>query len=125
MHRIRRPVALASAILFQLMLVVGAYGCAVPEGARAGALSMAGMSMPEGGERASPSAPDGGREAPCQLPATSHGCQSMAPCAAASIVPVSSEASLTGAPAPVAITALELLVPASVSLAPELPPPRA
>lgn len=125
MHRIRRPVALMSAILFQLMLVVGVYGCAAMGDAQAGAASMAGMSMPAGDEMAPASSPAGGHELPCHLPSTSNGCQSMAPCSTSSIVAASSEALLTGAPAPVTLTMLELVVPASVSLAPEIPPPRA
>lgn len=107
-------------VLLQLMLVVGGYACVAGQGAA----SMAGMSMPTADASEHVPARKGQQDAPCQFPWAPGGCQTMAPCAPVAITVASS----TGARierAHEALQTLVLLAPSSVSVAPELPPPRA
>lgn len=125
MRCIRRPIALLSMILFQLMLAVGAYGCAPKGAGQSDAGMMAGMNMPSGTEMPPASSGSGSRELPCQSPLATNSCQSMAPCTVAMVIIPSTADALVAALPHGEIATLELLVPASVSAAPELPPPRA
>jgi hypothetical protein len=106
-------------LLLQLVLVGGGFGCAMPSiGTRAApaestTAAMPGMDMP--------SAPS---QAPCQLPWAPTGCQPMAPCGPAAVMPAQFVLALpVGDAAPVA--ALDIATPSSRTTPPELPPPRA
>ncbi len=121
MRRARRPVAVFMLlVLFQLMLVVGGYACVMRESGAAGAVAMAGMTMPGGDEGATP---DRGNR-PCEFPWAPSGCNAMAPCAPTAIT-VASVTALQAQRVPEVRMTLELLEPTSISRAPELPPPRA
>ncbi|HKO16502.1 MAG TPA: hypothetical protein VJU87_09695 [Gemmatimonadaceae bacterium] len=134
MARTRRLTALlVSVLLAHLTWVASGFACTMPAMQGAASVlvgsghvtsaSMAGMSMPEGAERPSQGAP-AHRDAPCRLPWTPTGCQSMAPCAAAAIA---STAALVPAlhSAPGLAEVRPVLMPPSETRAPELPPPRA
>ena len=118
-----RPVAvLLSFVLLQLVLVESGYACGITSDRSSTGASMPGMPMP--GDTNQQPAPSDDHQAPCRFPWAPNGCQSMAPCAPTALT-VSSFAVAPEAPAPVALVELLVLPPLSISLAPELPPPRA
>ncbi len=122
-RRLLQPVAvLLTLVLLQLVLVESGYACRMPAD---GDASMAGMPMP-GSTRHSSSAPTkkGQPQAPCQFPWAPNGCQIMAPCAPAALT-VASSTTTAAARVHVAPLRFEPLAPLSLSIAPELPPPRA
>lgn len=125
MRYARRPIAiLMSLVLAQLMLVLGGYACVMQGGGASATASMAGMSMPMADE-AAPAATSNGSQGPCEFPWAPGACQGMAPCAPAALIVASGAPDITSKRVPEAVAIETLLRPASVSLAPELPPPRA
>jgi len=128
----------------QLTLLAGGPGCPMPVGdaAPAGAAgAMAGMDM-AGMDMAGPTAstsgpasgaadgrpdgrqPDAPHSAPCDESATPQACPTMAPCLFAAVLPEAQpEAPVVRGPS--TVVAALVLTPASVTSAPELPPPRA
>jgi hypothetical protein len=124
-RRLLRPVAVfLTLVLLQLVLVESGYACGVSSHGAVGGESMATMPMPGSPANASsePMQQDH-QQAPCQFPWAPNCCQAMA----------CGQAALTTAPGAVepiarvhiAALRLEPLAPLSLSLAPELPPPRA
>jgi hypothetical protein len=125
MRRVRRPIAiLMSLVLAQLMLVLGGYACVMRGSGAAMTASMPGMSMPVTVEIA-PTGTSNGNQAPCEFPWAPGACQGMAPCAPAALIVASTAPDVAGKRVPESALTLELIAPASLSLAPELPPPRA
>lgn len=106
-------------VLFQLVVAVGGYACLADKGTT----SMAEMGMSTPVTQDAPDQP-GHRDAPCQFPWAPGGCATMAPCAPAALM-VASAPDVRIERIHPAVQTLVLLAPASVSLAPELPPPRA
>ena len=85
-------------------------------------MDMANMPADDGSEPASHShGPDG---APCDQPGTPEACQVMAPCAGA-FVGVAPSRARALADVPAAVLAVSVATPASRTIPPELPPPRA
>lgn len=117
MRRLFRPFGiLLTIVLLQLVLVESGYACQMESKGVANGAAMAGMPMPN----------DGGRShSPCQFPWAPSGCQLLAPCGAPMAVAeaTSTEPQLTAGH--IAPPVLEALEPLSLSVAPELPPPRA
>lgn len=123
----------------QLALAAVGVTCVMPSGgethsATAGmaemgmaGMDMAGMDMAgmPAGEGTAPSShshgPDG---APCDQPGTPEACQIMAPCAGAFIAVAPTRARPV-ADVPAAVLAVSVATPASRTIPPELPPPRA
>ena len=123
----------------QLALAAVGVTCVMPSGeethsASAGTtgmdmagMEMAGMDMAgvPAGEGTAPSShshgPDG---APCDQPGTPKACQVMAPCAGA-FVAVAPSRARSSADIPAAVLAVSVAMPASRTIPPELPPPRA
>jgi hypothetical protein len=114
MRRLRRATAVFSALFVLLLVFVeSGYACAMPR--------MGGMSMAQGAHAASPMPAH--HQSPCRFPWAPDGCQSMAPCAPATLVTASQM--LTDPPALVpAIPVLAMLTPPSATSPPDLPPPR-
>ena len=119
-----RPVGLLlTLVLLQLVLLESGYACRVEAGT-APAETMAGMDMPGAPATHSPKEQRGGQpDGPCRFPWAPNGCQAMAPCAPAILLVARATDVSAMRTTPVSWT-LELLVPPSVSRAPELPPPR-
>jgi hypothetical protein len=119
MYRGRRIMAALSALLLlQLVLVESGYACGRMDGAQG---AMAGMSMPASVHVGAPVPV--GQQPPCRFPWAPDGCQSMAPCAPATIVPASQALSDPATPT-AAIPVLAVLMPPSATSPPDLPPPR-
>lgn len=119
MHLGRRIIAALSALLvFQLVFVESGYACSRMDSEMG---AMAGMSTPSAVHVEGPA--PAGQQPPCRFPWAPDGCQSMAPCAPATIVAASRM--LSEPPAPiVAIPLLAVLMPPSATSPPDLPPPR-
>ena len=125
-RRLLRPVSvLLTLVLLQLVLVESGYACRMPSEGAVGSESMVDMPMPGGlGHSSSEPRQQDRQQAPCQFPWTQNGCQAMAPCTPAALT-VASVATEPIARTHVALLRFEPLTPPSLSLAPELPPPRA
>lgn len=127
MHRPRRLLALiALAVMLQLILLGSGLACAMPGmGDRTASAGMAQMHM--GGSSSMPAAsghvPDND-QAPCSFPWAPAGCQSMTPCAPATLG-ASVGAVLPAPPHAHDVMRLVVLAPPSRGIPPELPPPRA
>jgi hypothetical protein len=126
MRPLVRPVAFfLSFVLLQLVLVESGYVCRMPANGPVGASDMAGMQMPGRADH-SPTAPaqHDKQDAPCRFPWAPNGCQAMAPCAPAAVT-VASAVIASFAPAANVLPQLVALAPPALTMAPELPPPRA
>jgi hypothetical protein len=121
MHRWRRLTAALSALfVLQLVFVESGYACSMSR-MTGDTTSMAGMSMPPVAQTAQPAPAQ--QRSPCRFPWAPDGCQSMAPCAPATIVTASPTLSDPAAPV-AAIPVLAVLTPPSTTSPPDLPPPR-
>ena len=124
MRHSRRIVALLVTLLFAHTMGVGSgFACVMPAMADPSAAAMAGMDMSGMAEQQSGDAPSKER-APCDFPWAPDGCELMAPCGPLAI------ASLAQVPQPAAVVPAlagqrAVLMPPSMTRAPELPPPRA
>lgn len=132
-----RPVValLANIVLIHAMWIGSNFSCATLDqtGSRASqtagndmsAANMSGMGMDDGsGGASAPAGVPADRHAPCRIPWSPDGCQSLTPC-----LPLAMTApaqALRGNDAhPVAIRTLTTIMPPSLRRAPEPPPPRA
>lgn len=136
---------LASFAALQLTLASGGPGCPMPSAASAAethgggmaGMTMAGMDTPamdlaDGGApatsssgRAADDVPPASDSVPCDESGAPVTCPTMAPCAFAALPPLAQVAAARAVAAPAGPAALRVLMPPSVSAAPELPPPRA
>ena len=130
---LQRLMLLASFVTLQFTLVSGGAGClmpsrgAVPSGVISDATQSRGMAGMDMGDEvaASDDATPASSDAPCDESTATVTCPTMAACTSAALplpVQVTATASAMDASSP---AALRMLAPLSVSVAPELPPPRA
>ena len=133
MKRSRRIAAVAAILLpLQLLVLAGGAACAMPAvmpgmvgGTTSAMVAMGSTRAPMSRDALSDATnPSGNRQEPCHIPWAPANCNGMAPCAPVAIL----STAIALSPAPVFShddVSLVVHAPASISTAPELPPPRA